>query len=283
MLLVLVAIKGQSALGAQRWIRLGPFVTIQPSEFAKLGLLLALATFFSQAKEPLSVKSIFTALALTGVPLILVLKQPDLGTSIILAAILLSLLFFLGINQFLLFSSVALSGALLLKILKPFQRERLLVFLHPRKDPTRSGWNIIQSLIAVGSGKLAGKGLFAGTQTQLKFVPEHSTDFIFTVIAEEFGFLGSTMMLVLYFIILWYGSRIALETDELIGKLLAGGIVAMIFFHVLINVGMTMGIMPITGIPLPFISSGGSSLITNMVAVAFLLNIEYRRDRVIPF
>jgi len=280
-LLVLVMKKGQSALGAQRWIRLGPFGTFEPSEFAKLAVLLALATYFSERKSPLEWKSIAGALVLTGVPLLLVLVQPDLGTSIVLAGILFMLLFYLGVNWMLLSGSVLAAGAAVLKIMKPYQRERLLVFLHPKRDPTGSGWNILQSLIAVGSGRFSGKGLLAGTQTQLKFVPEHSTDFIFTVIAEELGFIGSAAVLFLYGLILWVGSRIVFETEDPLGKLLAVGIVTMLFVHVFINIGMTVGVMPITGIPLPFISAGGSSLITNMLAIAFLLNIESRRGRLI--
>ncbi len=280
-LLLLVWKKGHSALGAQRWIRVGPLGTFEPSEFAKLAVLLALATFFSENREPLSPKSLFISGMITGVPLLLVLTQPDLGTSIVLAAIWLGLLFFLGMNPLLILTSVVVAGSAVFRVMKDYQRERLLIFLDPNKDPRGWGWNIIQSLIAVGSGRFAGKGLFAGTQIQLRFVPEHSTDFIFTVAAEELGFVGGFLLLILFFSLLWFGSKIALETEDRLGKLLAAGIVVMIFFHVFINIGMTMRIMPITGIPLPFISSGGSSLITNMVAIALLLNIEYRRDRIL--
>lgn len=281
-LLVFVLKKGHTALGSQRWIGLGPLGTFEPSEFAKLAVILALASFLSDREEPSSWKSFLIGGAMAGLPLLLVLVQPDLGTSIVIASIFLFLMFFVGANPAWLMGMVVAAVGVLFKIMKPYQRERLLVFLHPNKDPKGGGWNLIQSLIAVGSGKVTGKGLFAGTQTQLKFVPEHSTDFIFTVVAEELGFIGALFMLILYLFVLWYATKIALETEDPLGRLLAAGITVMFFFHIFINVGMCMGVMPITGIPLPFISSGGSSLITGMVSIALLLNIEYGRDRLIP-
>jgi rod shape determining protein RodA len=167
------------------------------------------------------------------------------------------------------------------KVMKPYQWERLLGFLHPFKHPTGSGWNLIQALIAVGSGRVLGKGLFQGGQTTLQFVPQHATDFIFTVVAEQLGWIGSFFLLLLYFSILWYGTKIALETEDKLGKLLACGIVSLFLVHIVINIGMTIGIMPITGIPLPFISSAGTSLIVNLICIALLLNIEYERTSLI--
>jgi rod shape determining protein RodA len=255
-LLLLVLVKGHSAYGSQRWIRVGPFGTFEPSEFAKLAVILVLASFFSTQEKPIHLKSFVISAVLTGIPLLLVLVQPDLGTSIVIASIFVFYIYFMGMNPAWLAGLVAGAIAVMFKIMKPYQRERLLVFLHPNQDPTGGGWNLIQSLIAVGSGKLVGKGLFAGTQTQLKFVPQHSTDFIFTVVAEELGFLGCVLLLILYFFLLWYGTKIALETEDLLGRLLASGIVVMFFLHIVI--------------------------ITGIVGIAFLLNIEYCRDRLLP-
>ena len=166
-------------------------------------------------------------------------------------------------------------------VLKPFQRNRLLIFLHPNSDPQGAGWNLNQSKIAVGSGGLFGKGLYRGTQTQLDFVPEHSRDFIFTVVGEELGYVGALGLLLLYGIILFGGLRAAFAAHDRFGLLLAVGIVAMLAFHVVVNVGMTIGIMPITGIPLPFMSYGGSAILTDFAAIGILLNIQLQRDALI--
>ena len=216
-------------------------------------------------------------------PTLLVLKQPDLGTALIFIVILTAMLFFALPNllHFAVYAAgLMLAGAFTVLspwVLKEYQRQRLLVFLHPEHDPQGAGWSLRQSKIAIGSGQLSGKGLFHGTQTQLGFVPEHQTDFIFTVVGEELGFLGATLLLALYAALLGFSMLAVTAARDRYGLFIAVGIVAMLLFQVLINIGMTVGIMPITGIPLPFISYGGSSLITCFMAVGVLLNIHLQR------
>lgn len=280
LLLLAVRLKGHSAYGSQRWIGIGA-LSFEPSEVAKLALILALCVFFSEQENPSGLMAFLKAGILTIFPLFLVLIQPDMGTSILLASLFLFISFFAGVNPLYLLGTIAAGAAGMFKVMKPYQWERLLGFLHPFKHPTGSGWNLIQALIAVGSGRVLGKGLFQGGQTTLQFVPQHATDFIFTVVAEQLGWIGSFFLLLLYFSILWYGTKIALETEDKLGKLLACGIVSLFLVHIVINIGMTIGIMPITGIPLPFISSAGTSLIVNLICIALLLNIEYERTSLI--
>jgi rod shape determining protein RodA len=286
LLLVLVMRGGHSALGAQRWISLGPLGTFQPSEPAKLILAITIATLLAR-RATVSGREVVLTVVAVAVPAILILKQPDLGTSLVIAAILSAELFF-GVTRMLHFGVyAALSAAAAAfvlgtnAVLKPFQRNRLLIFLHPGADPQGAGWNLNQSKIAVGSGELFGKGLTHGTQTQLNFVPEHSRDFIFTVVGEELGYLGSLGLLAAYGVILFGGLRAAFAARDRFGLLLAVGIVAMLVFHVTVNIGMTVGIMPITGIPLPFMSYGGSAILTDFAAVGILLNIHMQRDRLV--
>ena len=285
LLLGLVMVGGRSALGAQRWINLGP-VQFQPSEPAKLILAICIAALLARS---LSVgwRGMAAAIAVVGLPALLILKQPDLGTTLVIGAILTAQLFF-GVSrtwQFLVYAAgTAAVGALVIgtnAVLKPFQRDRLLVFLHPNADPQGAGWNLNQSKIAVGSGEWFGKGLYHGTQTQLNFVPEHSRDFIFTVVGEEFGYVGSLGLIVLYAIVLFGALRAMLAARDRFGLLLAVGLVAMLAFHITINIGMTVGIMPITGIPLPFMSYGGTAILTDFAAIGLLLNIYMQRDRLV--
>jgi rod shape determining protein RodA len=223
--------------------------------------------------------------AAVGVPALLILKQPDIGTALVVFAILSTQLYF-GVSRARYFVFyAAFAGALAAfvvgtkYVLRPFQRNRLLVFLHPNDDLQGIGWNLHQSKIAVGSGELFGKGLFRGTQTQLNFVPEHSRDFIFTVVGEELGYVGALSLIAAYGILLAGGARALLVARDRFGFLLACGIVAMFAFHIVVNVGMTVGIMPITGIPLPFMSYGGSAILTDFAAVGVLLNIDLQRDK----
>ncbi|HEY5493509.1 MAG TPA: FtsW/RodA/SpoVE family cell cycle protein, partial [Candidatus Anoxymicrobiaceae bacterium] len=174
-------------------------------------------------------------------------------------------------------TAVVMAAAIGLKLLKAYQITRLLVFINPDMDPLHTGYNLMQSKIAIGSGQLIGKGLFNGTQTNLKFIPEHHTDFIFSVVGEELGFIGGVILLTLFGLLLWRALRIAVTARDSFGTMIAGGIVVMFFFQILVNIGMTMGIMPITGVPLPFMSYGGSSLIVNFFSVGLLLNIGMRR------
>ena len=282
LMLAAVAFMGHTALGAQRWIGVGPFV-FQPSEPAKLLVTLSVAAILANPKRTYKKWwEMLLPIVAVAIPALLVLKQPDLGTALVLVAILTTMLFF-ALPKLAQFAGylIAVVGAAALSplFLHGYQRERLLVFLDPNHDPQGAGWSLIQSKIAVGSGELFGKGLFNGTQTQLGFVPEHATDFIFTVIGEEFGFMGATVLLVLYALIIAMGMLAVSAARDRYGLLVAAGIVAMFAFHILVNVGMTVGIMPVTGIPLPFISYGGSSLITCLASVGVLLNIHLQRTR----
>ena len=274
---------GHSALGAQRWIGVGPIV-FQPSEPAKLLTTLSVAAILADPRRSFDrLRDLWVPLVAIAPPTLLVLKQPDLGTALIFIVILTAMLFF-ALPNLLHFAAYAagltLAGAFTVLspwVLKGYQRQRLLVFLHPEHDPQGAGWSLRQSKIAIGSGQLFGKGLFHGTQTQLGFVPEHQTDFIFTVVGEELGFLGAALLLALYAALLGFSLLAVAAARDRYGLFIAVGIVAMLLFQVLINVGMTVGIMPITGIPLPFISYGGSSLITCFMAVGVLLNIHLQR------
>jgi rod shape determining protein RodA len=285
-LLAFVLRGGHSALGAVRWISLGPLGAFQPSEPAKLILAVTIATLLSRWPT-INVREILLTIAAVAVPALLILKQPDLGTTLVVVAILSAELFF-GVAKagyFAVYTAlVAGIGAIVVGtnvILKPFQRNRLLVFLHPDADPQGAGWNLNQSKIAVGSGQLFGKGLYHGTQTQLNFVPEHSRDFIFTVLGEELGYIGAIGLILGYAVILLGGVLAMLAARDRFGFLLAVGLIAMLAFHVTVNVGMTIGIMPITGIPLPFMSYGGSAVITDFAAIGVLLNIHLQRDKLV--
>ena len=284
LLLMFILRGGHSALGAQRWISLGPLGTFQPSEPAKLVVAISLAAVLCRGRYE-NLQELWKPLLMVAIPALLILKQPDLGTSLTLVAILTVELFFAlpKLGDFGIYAlAMLVVGAAAVgtnAVLKPFQRARLFVFLNPKADPQGSGYNLAQSKIAVGNGEWFGRGLYRGTQTQLNFVPEHSRDFIFTVLAEEWGFAGAMLLLVLYAVVLYGGVRTMLAARDRFGFLLASGLVGLLFFHVLVNVGMTIGIMPITGIPLPFMSYGGSAMITDFAAAGVLLNIFSQRDR----
>ncbi len=284
LLLLFILRGGHSALGAQRWISLGPLGTFQPSEPAKLIVAIALAAVLCRGSYE-KLQDLWKPLLAVAIPALLILKQPDLGTALVLLAILTVQLFF-GLPKLADFAVYVL-GVLIVAatavgtnaVLKPFQKARLFVFLNPKLDPLGAGYNLNQSKIAVGSGEWLGRGLYHGTQTQLSFVPENSTDFIFTVLAEEWGFLGAIVLVALYIAMLYGGVRSMLAARDRFGFLLAAGLVGMFFFHVLVNVGMTVGIMPITGIPLPFVSFGGSAILTGFASIGVLLNIYSQKDR----
>jgi len=284
LLLGLVMVGGRSALGAQRWITVGP-LQFQPSEPAKLILAICIAALL--ARPNVAWREIALILAAVAVPALIILKQPDLGTTLVIVAIL-SAELFVGVSKtwhFLTYAAAVAAGAWFVAgtkyVLKPFQRNRLLVFLDPHADPRGAGWNLNQSQIAVGSGELYGKGLYHGTQTQLNFVPEHSRDFIFTVVGEEFGYLGALALIGLYAFVLFGALRAVLAARDRFGVLLAVGLLAMLAFHITVNIGMTVGIMPITGIPLPFVSYGGTAVLTDFAAVGVLLNVYYQRDKLV--
>ncbi|MBD5654031.1 MAG: rod shape-determining protein RodA [Candidatus Eremiobacteraeota bacterium] len=284
-LLGLVMVGGRSALGAQRWINLGP-IQFQPSEPAKLVLAICIAALLAR-RPSVGLRDTIVTIAAVALPAVLILKQPDLGTTLVIFAILTAELFF-GVAKTWFFAAYAVAAVAIgwfvvgtNFVLKPFQRNRLLVFLHPNADPQGAGWNLNQSKIAVGSGEVFGKGLYHGTQTQLNFVPEHSRDFIFTVVGEEFGYIGSLALIGLYAVVLFGALRAMLAARDRFGVLLAVGLVAMLAFHITINIGMTVGIMPITGIPLPFVSYGGTAILTDFAAIGLLLNIHLQRDKLV--
>ena len=283
-MLLAVMFLGHSALGAQRWIQLGP-ITLQPSEFSKIIMIVSLAAMLEDKIGKLNnLHDLLPVAAYVGLPFLLVMKQPDLGTSLVFMAIFLGMIFASGVNLRLLGSIFAAGIAcmpILWHFLKDYQKMRIMVFMDPNVDPLGSGYHIIQSKIAIGSGMLFGKGLFGGTQSQLNFLPENHTDFIFAVVGEELGFIGAAFLLVLYLIVLWRGVKIARDASDTFGMLLAVGITSMLAFHVLVNVGMTTGIMQVTGIPLTLMSYGVSSLTTNIMSIAILLNIHMRKQKLL--
>ena len=283
-MLVAVMVVGQSALGAQRWIQLGP-ISLQPSEFSKLIMIVSLAGMLEERVGKLNnLHDLLPVAVYVGVPFLLVMKQPDLGTSLVFMAIFFGMIFVCGVNLRLLGGIFGVGLAcmpILWHFLKDYQKMRIMVFMDPNVDPLGSGYHIIQSKIAIGSGMLFGKGLFGGTQSQLNFLPENHTDFIFAVVGEELGFIGAAFLLLLYLVVLWRGIKIARDASDMFGRLLAVGITSMLAFHVLVNVGMTTGIMPVTGIPLPFMSYGVSSLTTNILSIAILLNIHMRKQKLL--
>ena len=269
--------------GAQRWIVLGGF-QLQPSELAKLAVLITVAAILHEAKGRPGAGVVLGALVVTLIPTALVFLQPDFGTSIVFVWTT-AVLFLLGGVQARYLVGLAIAGvvagivALQTEVIQAYQVSRLTAFLNAgdASAAQTAAFQTRQSLIAVGSGQFAGKGLFEGTQTSLSYVPENHTDFIFTVIAEEFGFLGSSVVLGLLLLLVWRGLRIAILAKDTFGMLVAGGIVAILTLQVFVNIGMTIGIMPVTGLPLPFISYGGTSLIVWFAMIGLLLNIHMRR------
>ncbi|MCA1832220.1 MAG: rod shape-determining protein RodA [Actinomycetota bacterium] len=281
LLLAVLTPLGSRSLGAQRWINIG-FFQMQPSELAKLSVIVALAAVLSAGKGEARVRHVVRCGLLVAPLAVLIYSQPDLGTLLVLLAVTLAMLLVSGLRLRLLLvllvlGAVGFYGLLHLGLLKEYQVKRLTAFLDPTTDPARTGYNLNQAKIAIGSGGMHGKGLFSGTQTNLDFVPEQHTDFIFTVIGEEFGFIGGIIVIGLFAIFLWRGTRIAMMSNTLFGSLLAAGIVGMVAFQAFVNIGMTIGVSPITGIPLPFVSYGGSSLVTTYAATGVLLNIHMRR------
>ena len=281
-MLVAVMLFGHAALGAQRWIQIGP-ISLQPSEFSKLIMIICMAAVLEERMGKLNtIQDLLPIAAYVGIPFVLVLKQPDLGTSLVFMAIFFGMVIACGMPWKFFFGIIVAGIAsfpLLWQFMKDYQKMRIMVFIDPNVDPLGSGYHIIQSKIAIGSGMLFGKGLFEGTQSQLNFLPENHTDFIFAVVGEELGFVGAVVLLLLYLIVLWRGIMIARDAGDVFGRLLAVGITSMLAFHVLVNVGMTTGIMPVTGIPLPLMSYGISSLTTNILAITILLNINMHKQK----
>lgn len=281
LLLVAVFLVGKERLGAQRWLDLGP-IAIQPSEFAKLSTILALANFLGShniwENKP---RIIFTALIMGAVPCLMIAKQPDLGSATMLVPMTVALLFLWGLSWKVIAGaglSAVLAAPFFWEFLKPYQQKRILVFLNPNLDPLGSGYTAVQSKIAVGSGGLLGKGYLAGTQSQLQFVPEHHTDFIFCVLGEEWGFAGAVLLLCLYGILFRSAFQVMDNTTDVKAKLLIAGVMTVIFTQLFVNIGMTFGMLPITGITLPFISYGGSSFVATAIALGLILSIYKERS-----
>ncbi len=285
LLLLAALFLGSSIAGTQRWIDLG-FFRLQPSEPAKLVLVISLASYYYRKDSGTSFtfKELLVPMGLTGVLFLLVLKQPDLGTALMFVGIFVSMTLFVKVKR----SAIVIisgAGATLLPIgwmffLKPYQRQRLETFLNPENDPTNSGYHIMQSKIAVGSGLKFGKGYLKGTQGHLHFLPERHTDFAFSVWAEEWGFTGSLFFLAVYFFMILWGLNVCVVSRDRFGIILAFGVVSLIFWQAIINLLMVMGLLPVVGIPLPLFSYGGSSLLTTLIGIGLLMNIRMRRDQV---
>ncbi len=280
--LLVVLFIGDQTNGARRWIRFG-FLSYQPSELAKLSVLLVLARYIgSKTIELYYLRRFFVLLFLIGLPLFLILKQPDLGSALLLIPVSLILMYVGGLRVRWLMWVILMALAslpLIWHFLKDYQRERLEVFINPQDDPLGAGYNIIQSVIAIGSGGISGKGFMQGTQTQLSFIPEHHTDFIFSVVGEEWGFMGAVVVLGFYYFMVQRIFDISKKARDREGALLALGIAGMFTVQIIINVGMTVGLLPVTGLTLPFVSYGGSSLMFSYAAIGILLNISYANRR----
>lgn len=325
-LLLLILFTGSTAMGAQRWLQIG-FFTFQPSEFSKLAIIMILAFYLSINRDLNTWQGLASIGLLVMVPILLIFKQPDLGTALVFFAILLgmlvegevslwtisflltpllSLLFRPVLPFWIIFLMIISLGLFLARAnfwqwlvifgsnlmiglalpvmwgaLKPYQQMRIISFLNPAADPLGAGYHTMQSSIAVGGGGLLGKGFLHGTQTQLQFIPEQHSDFIFSAIGEEFGFIGSFCVLAAYALLVWRAVEVAIQARDIFGRMLAMGIAIMFAFHFFANVGMVIGLLPVVGIPLPFVSFGGSSLIVNLICVGILQSIAMRRQKLI--
>ncbi|MBI4686873.1 MAG: rod shape-determining protein RodA [Nitrospirae bacterium] len=285
-LLIVVLAVGRTGMGAQRWIPLGP-LSFQPSEFFKISFILAISRYFADIehkgllgfREVLKMAAIFTIL-----PFILVFKQPDLGTAMLLVFVFLSIIIISGTKKKLLvvaiiiaFISLPFVGNVFWDGLKDYQKKRIVAFIDPDSDPRGTSYHINQSKVSIGSGGIIGKGYLKSTQAHLRFLPERHTDFIFSVFAEEWGFLGSVFLFLLYLFIILRGLDTAKKARDTEGRFLALGVTCMLSFYFVINVGMTLGMVPVVGVPLPFMSYGGTALLSNLLAVGILINVRMRR------
>ncbi len=278
--LIVVLTAGDVGKGAQRWLNLG-FVKFQPSELMKIALPMMVAWYLSESTLPPRLSRIIVALGIILLPTILVAKQPDLGTAIILASAGIFVLFLAGLRWRIIISSfillIPMAWVLWQYGMHEYQRKRVLTLLSPESDPLGSGYHIIQSTIAIGSGGVYGKGWLNGTQSHLDFLPERNTDFIFSVFSEEFGLLGSLLLLTIYVMIIARGLIIAAQAQDTFTRLLAGSITLTFFTYVFINIGMVSGILPVVGIPLPLVSNGGTSMVTLMAGFGILMSIQTHR------
>lgn len=285
-LLVIVELVGIMGMGAQRWIGIGSF-QLQPSELMKIGIVLAIARYFQriQLDKARHYILLIAPAILTLIPVALIIKQPNLGTATIVSVIAFSMCFMAGIRWWYFAGAItAAAGAVPVAyhFLHDYQKQRVHTFLDPSSDPLGAGYNIIQSKIAIGSGGFSGKGLLNGSQGQLDFLPEKQTDFIFTMLSEELGFLGAAGLLGLYTILLFFAMKLAAKARSTYGRLLAAGVAAMLFIHMFINMAMVMGMIPVVGVPLPFLSYGGSFVLATLMACGLLQHVYINRDQVNP-
>ena len=286
-LMLIVFVAAETVRGSRRWLDLG-VIQFQPSELGKVLFVLALAGFLvERAGRITRWRTVLSALGLGAIPILLVFLQPDLGTALVYGASLLAALFFVGVRWrqlatllvaglFLVAASLWLLPAAGVQVLKPYQMDRVKSILEPDRDPQGLTWNVNQSKTAVGAGGLTGRGVVEASQTKLDYLPEHATDFAFASLAEQRGFVGCSILLLLYLLVVWRGLRVITVAGDLYGAVVAGALVFGLLFQMFVNVGMTMGIAPVTGIPLPFVTVGGSSLVTNLVLVGVLQGIHAR-------
>ncbi|MBQ0104778.1 MAG: rod shape-determining protein RodA, partial [Armatimonadetes bacterium] len=277
-----VLILGTDINGARRWFSLG-FINLQPSEISKVLMIICLSSYLFRRKNSTGPGTFWGSFLYTLVPLFLIFREPDLGTSIVLFTIWLVINFVMGTDLkniiicVLIFATLGLSVWYIPGVLKPYQRERIESFANPEGDSLNSGYHVTQSKIAIGSGEFMGKGFLRGGQRALKFIPEQHTDFVFTVLGEEWGFAGCMVLLILYGLLIYRLIFIALNTDNLIGKGIVSGIAGMFMFHIFTNIGMTLGIMPVTGLPLLFVSYGGTSLIVSLTSIGLAEAVAIRK------
>ncbi len=278
-LLILVEIIGHKSMGATRWINLG-IIRIQPSEVMKICFILALAKYYFQQNLSNIKKNsnLIKPILFFIFPFALILKQPNLGTALILTTIMISILFLVGVQIWkfaLCFAIVLCSIPIVWRYgLHDYQKQRVLTFLYPEEDPLNTGYNITQSKIAIGSGGIWGKGLLKGTQTQLEFLPEKHTDFIFTILSEEFGFVGNVIIIILYLSLFLYLVFIIIKCNHTYGKIIVSGVLINLFCHFFINIGMISGLLPVVGTPLPLLSYGGSITVSTLISIGFVLNVD---------
>lgn len=283
LLLLAVTIFGDISMGAQRWLQIGSF-RFQPSEIMKLAMPIAIAAYLSRGFMPPRFMQVMVVLGLIGLPTALIIEQPDLGTSILVATSGIMVLFFSGLLWRYILAAVAIFAASLWPIwhfmLHDYQRQRVLTMLDPTQDPLGTGWNIIQSKTAIGSGGLSGKGWMEGTQSRLDFLPEGHTDFIIAVMSEEFGLLGVIMLLTIYAMVIVRGLRIAVKSQNSFGRLLAAAVSSTFFVYVFVNMGMVSGMLPVVGVPLPLISQGGTAIVALFAGFGLLMAISTEKKRV---
>jgi rod shape determining protein RodA len=282
LLLLAVALFGDISHGARRWLNLG-IVKIQPSELMRLAMPMMLAWYFSQRESTLRIRDFIIAFVILIIPVLFILKQPDLGTSLLVSASGFFVIFLAGLSwRFIIGGAVAI-GALMpifWSMLHDYQRRRILILIDPTQDPLGAGYHIIQSTIAQGSGGLTGKGWLNGTQSQLDFVPERTTDFIFSVFSEEFGMVGNLLLLSLFSLIIFRGLMIASQARSTFSRLLAGSITLTFFIYAFVNIGMVSGILPVVGVPLPLVSYGGTSMVTILLGFGILMSIQTHKKLV---